>query len=276
MELWHRSSGVFKGCVKTEYVAAADRKKRSTERFVRRKGKGRGQFPHPPLEGQGEGRGAYSVLSSDVLEWYVFPGYPIFPLDVVEIDDHTTLLHQTIYHVNQLKIDHLTAKHLCHHIHSGLIPENLTRVHPEDEDTPILAIPFGVKWKTTWLSEDIVRSIPNGISSIHNYRMSKPPLRKKTRKPPPPNSSASPMRIAPSTHHLYHPFNQPRSRRRLHGVICDHLQPHILGLGTNSRPRWTYHLPNPESQTPQTHNDIPPTRIHNYSPRSNSGRYTMT
>ena len=39
-----------------------------------------GSSPHPSLEGQGEGRGAYSVLSSDVLEWYVFPGFPIFTL----------------------------------------------------------------------------------------------------------------------------------------------------------------------------------------------------
>ncbi len=38
------------------------------------KGRLEGSFPHPSLEGQGEGRGAYSVLSSDVLGWYVFPG----------------------------------------------------------------------------------------------------------------------------------------------------------------------------------------------------------
>jgi hypothetical protein len=66
------------------------------------------------------------------------------PLDIVEINDHKTLLHQTIYNVNQLKTEHFTAIHRCHHIRSGLTPELLTRVHPEDEDTPILSIPFGV------------------------------------------------------------------------------------------------------------------------------------
>ncbi len=40
------------------------------------KGRVEGSSPHPSLEGQGEGRGAYSVLSSDVLEWYIFLGYP--------------------------------------------------------------------------------------------------------------------------------------------------------------------------------------------------------
>ena len=34
------------------------------------------------------------------------------PLTVTEITDHKTLLHKTIYHVNQLKTDHLTAKQL--------------------------------------------------------------------------------------------------------------------------------------------------------------------
>ncbi len=87
-----------------------------------------------------------------------------------------------------MKTDHLTTKHLCHHIHSGITPKHLTRVHPEDEDTPILDIPFEVAWKATWLSEDIGRSLPNGNSTIPNYMMSKPPLKKKTRIPsaPPP------------------------------------------------------------------------------------------
>jgi len=30
------------------------------------------------MKGHGEGRGAYSVLSSDVLEWYVFPGFYVY------------------------------------------------------------------------------------------------------------------------------------------------------------------------------------------------------
>ncbi len=32
------------------------------------------------------------------------------PLLITEITDHKTLLHKTIYHANQLKTDHLTAK----------------------------------------------------------------------------------------------------------------------------------------------------------------------
>ena len=71
------------------------------------------------------------------------------PLDILEINDHQTILHETIYHVNHLKTGHLTAKHLCHHIHSGLTPDHFTCVHPEDEDIPILAIPFEVTWKAT-------------------------------------------------------------------------------------------------------------------------------
>jgi hypothetical protein len=40
-------------------------------------------------------------------------------LQTMEITDHKTLLYKTTYHVNQLKTDHLTSKHLCPHIHSG-------------------------------------------------------------------------------------------------------------------------------------------------------------
>jgi len=95
------------------------------------------------------------------------------PLDIVEINDHKTLLHQTIYHVNHLKTDQLTAKHLCQHIYNGLTPEHLTRIRSEDEDTPILAIPFEVSWKAIWLSEDTARSLPNGNPAIHSYKLSK-------------------------------------------------------------------------------------------------------
>jgi hypothetical protein len=35
-----------------------------------------GSPPHPFLERQGEGRGAYSVLLFDVPKWYVFLGTP--------------------------------------------------------------------------------------------------------------------------------------------------------------------------------------------------------
>ncbi len=101
------------------------------------------------------------------------------PIDIVENNDNKTLLHQTIYHVNRLKTDHLTTKHLCHHIHNGLTPEDLTRIHPEEKHTPILDIPFATTWKATWLLEDIIRTFPNGNAAIHNYKMSKLPLKKK-------------------------------------------------------------------------------------------------
>jgi hypothetical protein len=88
------------------------------------------------------------------------------------MNDHNILLHHTIYHINQLKTDHLTAKHLCRHIHSGLTPEQLSRIRPEDEDTPILDIPFDDTWKATRLSEDNIKSLPNSNSAINNYKMS--------------------------------------------------------------------------------------------------------
>jgi hypothetical protein len=77
------------------------------------------------------------------------------PLHRMEINYHKTLLHKTIYHVKQLNTDHLTARHLCQHIYSGFTPEHLDRIHPDDEDTPILDIPFKATWKEAWLSEDI-------------------------------------------------------------------------------------------------------------------------
>jgi len=97
------------------------------------------------------------------------------PLHLMEVNDHKTLLHQTIYYTNQIKTDHLTAKHLCQHIHNGFTPKHLSRVCQEDEDTPILAIPFEVTWQATWLSEDTIRSLPNGNSAIQNYEGSKLP-----------------------------------------------------------------------------------------------------
>ena len=84
------------------------------------------------------------------------------PLYITEITSHKTLLHRTSYHAKQLTTDHLTAKQLCNHIYSGFKPEHLTRIHPDDEDTPILDIPFQATWKSTWLSEDTARSLPNG------------------------------------------------------------------------------------------------------------------
>ena len=88
------------------------------------------------------------------------------PLTITEITDHKILLHKTIYQVDQLKTDHLTAKQLCQHVDSGFTPDHLTRIHPEDEDTPILDIPFQATWKATWVSEDIVKSLPNGTSAL--------------------------------------------------------------------------------------------------------------
>jgi hypothetical protein len=64
------------------------------------------------------------------------------PLHIMEITDHKTLFHKTIYQVNQLKTDHLTPTQLCQHIDRGFTLEHLARIHPEDEDTPIIDIPF--------------------------------------------------------------------------------------------------------------------------------------
>jgi hypothetical protein len=107
------------------------------------------------------------------------------PLHIMELKDHKTLLHNTIYHVTQLQSDHLTTKHLCQHIDNGFTPEHLARIHPEDEDTPILDIPFQATWKAAWISEDTVRSLPNGNLAIHNYKISKLPHKKITRTAPP-------------------------------------------------------------------------------------------
>jgi len=185
---------------------------------------------------------------------------------MITTDNHKTLLHQTTYHVNQLKTNHLAAKHCCHHIHSGLTPKHITRIHYEDEDTPILAIPFEVTWKATWLSEDIVRSLPTGNSAIHNYGISKQPLRKKTRSPPP-NPSASHMRMAPPIHNLYHPPNQPHLDAASAGSFVITSHPTSLdSVLLHARDGWTSHLRNPESETTQNHKDISPTRIHDYAP----------
>jgi len=56
--------------------------------------------------------------------------------------DHKTLLHKIVNHVKQLKNENLSTKHLCQHVDSGFTPEHLARIHPEEEDTPILGIPF--------------------------------------------------------------------------------------------------------------------------------------
>jgi hypothetical protein len=73
------------------------------------------------------------------------------PLHITEITDHKTLLHTTLPRVKQLKTDHLTTKHLCQHFDTGLTTKHLARIHPEDEDTPILDIPFQATWKAAWV-----------------------------------------------------------------------------------------------------------------------------
>ena len=99
------------------------------------------------------------------------------PLHTMEIKDHKHFYTKpyTTY-VNHLKIDRLAAKHLCQHMYNDFTPEHLACIRPEDEDIPILAIPFEVTWKAAWLLEDIVRSLPTGNPSIHNYKISKLPL----------------------------------------------------------------------------------------------------
>jgi len=74
--------GIVTGYVGTDCKAAASKKKRNTKRPVHWKGRPsggggwvEGSSPHPSLKGQGEGRGAYSVLCFDVSKWYVFSKY---------------------------------------------------------------------------------------------------------------------------------------------------------------------------------------------------------
>ena len=93
-------------------------------------------------------------------------------LYVIEIDDRKILLKQTIYHVNQWKPGKLTDKQLCHHIHRGPIPGDLTRVHPDDEDILILSIPFQVAWKATYLTKGTLVSLTNAKTTIHHYTIS--------------------------------------------------------------------------------------------------------
>ncbi len=129
------------------------------------------------------------------------------PLHIMEITGHETLLHKTTYHVKQLKTDHLTAKHLCQHIHSSFTPEHLARMHPEDEDTPILDIPFEATWKAAWLLEDTVRSLPNDNPTIQNYKTSKLPHKKKTRTAPPTPSHRQCGWLPRYTTYTTHPIN---------------------------------------------------------------------
>jgi hypothetical protein len=73
---WRRFYGVRKNRVRGG--SGQEKAKYGAPRAPERapfKGRVEGSSPHPPLEDKGEGRGAYFVLSSDVLEWYVFLDY---------------------------------------------------------------------------------------------------------------------------------------------------------------------------------------------------------
>jgi hypothetical protein len=107
------------------------------------------------------------------------------PLDTMEIDAHKHLPHCTIYHVNKWRPEHLTAKQFCQHRMEGLTYAHLTRDNSEDEDTPILSIPFRVTWNPTWVSKTTVLTTPSGKSTIDKYNTTKAPTRKKTRTTPP-------------------------------------------------------------------------------------------
>ncbi len=67
----------------------------------------------------------------------------------------------------------------------GLTAEHLTRDNSDEEDTPILLIPFTVTWRPTWVSEDTVLTTPSGNSTIATYITTNAPIRKKTRTYPP-------------------------------------------------------------------------------------------
>jgi hypothetical protein len=83
----------------------------------------------------------------------ITPTTPEHGLQVLEVDNNKIQIHNTIYHyVNNLNTAHITAKRLCQHIDSGLTQKNLARIDPEDEDTPILSIPYKVEWNSAWLT----------------------------------------------------------------------------------------------------------------------------
>ena len=111
---------------------------------------------------------------------------PDTPLDTMEIDGHKYLLHQTIYHINQWHMAHLTAKPFCEHINNGLAPEHLKRDHSDDEDTPILSIPLQVTWNPTWVLEDTILATPSEKTAIDNYTQTKTPHARNREHHPPP------------------------------------------------------------------------------------------
>jgi hypothetical protein len=101
------------------------------------------------------------------------------PLDVTANDSHKILLHNTVYRVHKCKEDTLTATQLSRHDEIGLVPNKLDKTNPDDEDTPILSIPFNIDWKPAWVKESLELTTPNGKTAIDTYHKNKAPTRKK-------------------------------------------------------------------------------------------------
>ena len=109
------------------------------------------------------------------------------------------------------------------HMLTGITPTQLTRVHPEDEDTPILSTPFDFAWNSAWLIKSNTISIPNSKQTIDKYLQRKAPQRKRPERPLPlphpkpavgtPHTPPTPpypsTQILPSSHYqiTYHPAN---------------------------------------------------------------------
>ncbi len=53
--------------------------------------------------------------------------------------------------------------------------KNLVRVNPEDEDTPILSIPYKVKWNCAWLADLDILHAHNGTQAVETYKQSTAP-----------------------------------------------------------------------------------------------------
>jgi hypothetical protein len=51
--------------------------------------------------------------------------------------------------------------------------------NPEDEDTPILSIPFNIDKKLAWVDKSLVLTTPNNKAAIDTYHKNKAPTRKK-------------------------------------------------------------------------------------------------
>ena len=63
--------------------------------------------------------------------------------------------------------------------------KNLVQINPEDEDTPILSIPYSGEWNNAWLTEPNILHAHNGIQAAETYNQTTAPQCKKTRKTPP-------------------------------------------------------------------------------------------